>query len=160
MLELLALAVLLQQSAVPAAPRVSVELPPGPAERAFAGVGPETAPARLAPAPTGALDAADWRAADAWTAWADAVRAETSGASGASPDAQRRGKLARIALAHTRWDDAWDHFAACSGDPAVCAALLPGFLPGVQAGAGAGGVALPLPDGVVLHPAPPPPSVP
>src|SRR5690349_21896678 len=30
--------------------------------------------------------------------------------------------------------------------------IFPGFLPGVQAGAGAGGVALPLPDGVVLHP--------
>ena len=50
------------------------------------------------------------------------------------------------------------------GDPPVCAALLSRFLPGAPAesasSAGEGGLLGPLPDGALLRPAPPPPSLP
>src|SRR5204863_139988 len=78
----------------------------------------------------------------------------------------RRAGLARIALAQGRFDDAWDHFAATGGAPEICAALLPGFLPGVAIGSapegvavGPGGIVGALPDGVLLAPASPPPAV-
>ncbi len=149
-----------------------MELPPGPAARAFAGVGPDTRAAVLPSAPSVGLDAPVWRTKEPWQAWAEALRAE---AAAATPDAQRRAKLARIALAQGRWDDAWEHFASTGSDPAVCAALLPQFLPGVLSGipstaqasgaptifaVGPGGIIAALPDGVLLRPALPPPSVP
>ncbi len=148
--------------------RAAVELPAGPAARAFAGVGPQTVAAPLPGGPLGGLETPEWRALEAWQNWAAAVGAE-AGAS--EPDPMRRAGLAQIALAQGRWDDAWDHFAATGGEPAVCAALLPSFLPGVRPGAsanadangfsvGKGGLVSALPDGVLLRPAAPPPSVP
>lgn len=148
--------------------RAAVELPAGPAARAFAGVGPQTVAAPLPGGPLGGLETPEWRALEAWQNWAAAVGAE-AGAS--EPDPMRRAGLAQIALAQGRWDDAWDHFAATGGEPAVCAALLPSFLPGVRTGAsanadangfsvGKGGLVSALPDGVLLRPAAPPPSVP
>ena len=134
----------------------AVSLPPSPAARAFASVGPKTKPASLPALPIGDLDSPAWRSADAWSDWATAVRAE---ARADSPDAQRRARLARIALAQGRWDDAWDHFASTGSEPGVCAALLPQFLPGVASEVGDGGIPAPLPDGVLLRPAAPPPPV-
>ena len=144
------------QAPTAAAPRRPVELPAGPAGRAFAGVGRETRAASLPAGPSTGLDAASWRTTEPWRAWADAVRAE---AAAPEPDAQRRAALARIALAQNRWDDAWEHFAATGAEPTICAALLPQFLPGVQAPAGPGGIVGALPNGVLLRPAVPPPAV-
>lgn len=72
--------------------------------------------------------------------------------------AQARADLALLALAQDRAADAWEHFTNASVDPAVAAALLPRFLPGIPVGMdlGAGGLAGPLPDGVELAPATPP----
>ena len=163
---------LLQASQAPQGDRTGVTLPAGPAARAFAGVGAGTAAMDLPTEQASAVDFAAWDRPEAWQAWADAVRAETGTS---QPDAQRRASLARAALSQGRWDDAWDHFAATGGSPGICAALLPQFLPGVQtAQPSAAGVALPegrfamglggqvraLPDGVLLRPAIPPPSVP
>ncbi|HUR27200.1 MAG TPA: hypothetical protein VM509_03380 [Planctomycetota bacterium] len=152
-------AALFQEGAVapPQAPRNSVELPPGPAARAFAGVGPTTAPTTLPGAALATLDAPEWRTPGPWTAWADAVRAE---ASATEPDPFRRAQLARTALAQGRFDDAWEHFAWTGAAPSVTAALLPQFLPGVTQRAEAGGIVAALPDGALLQPAIPPPSVP
>ena len=146
----------------------AVELPVGPAARAFAGVGPGTVAAALPGGPHGGLETPEWRAPEAWGNWAAAVRAE---AAASEPDPVRRANLAQIALAQGRWDDAWDHFAATGGFPPICAALLPSFLPGVRTDAsgkggvigmvvGKGGLVSALPDNVLLRPAAPPPSVP
>jgi hypothetical protein len=156
---MLALATIAQVPPAPptAAPRPGIQLPPGPADRAFAGVGPQLLAAALPGPAIPGVDDPIWRSAEPWKAWADAVSAE---AQAASPDVHRRAKLARLALAQGRWDDAWDHFAATGAEPAICAALLPNFLPGIAAEAGPGGMVGALPDGVLLHPALPPPSVP
>ncbi|MBK8179442.1 MAG: hypothetical protein IPK67_11260 [Planctomycetes bacterium] len=163
-------AILLHQGVPTPAPSAvaGVTLPPGPAARAFAGVGPATEPARLsADGPA----APDWSRPEGWNRWAEAVGAE---ARGAQSDPTRRAALARAALSQGRYDDAWDHFAATGGDPPVAAALLPRFFPGVgepgvqEAPAAAvdfladarGGLPGPLPDGVLLRPSVPPPSLP
>ncbi len=146
----------------------AVELPAGPAARAFAGVGPDTLAASIPGGPLGGLETPEWRALEAWRKWAEAVSAE---AGAREPEPKRRAGLAQIALAQGRWDDAWDHFASTGGEPAICAALLPSFLPGVPTGTsakggangfvvGKGGQVSALPDGVLLRPAAPPPSVP
>lgn len=134
----------------PEAPRV--ELPPGPAARAWAGVGPETAPAELAPVAREVLSGADW------ARWAAELAAERDAE---DADPARRAALALRARAQGRDEDAWRHLAACGGDPTWVAALLPALLPGVPlellAQDGARGVVDALPDGVLLSPAPPPP---
>ena len=156
----------------PAQPVPSIELPPGPAARAFAGVVSTTVPAALGTVAAQGLNADTWRKGEAWMAWAEAVRGE---AHVPHPQALRRAELAQIALAQGRWDDAWEHFAATGAEPSVCAALVPSFLPGVPTGlavhvrdaqlpqifvVGSGGIVGELPDGVLLRPAVPPPALP
>lgn len=144
-------------------PARRVELPEGPAGRAFASVSPTTTSASLPGGQVwaGDFDAPAWRSSAAWEAWSSAVRAEAQATPSDDSRAARRATLARIALAQGRWDDAWDHFAATGADPAICAALLPAFLPGVDStAASTGGIPGPLPEGTLLRPAIPPPSVP
>jgi hypothetical protein len=137
-----------------------LELPPGPAERAWAGVGPRTE----VPALTTELlppEVEAWKRPEPWLAWARMVRAEADArAAGEAPDGRRRAQLALIAWHQGRSDDAWDHLAACTAEPGWMAAVVPHLLPGVPmdlmlTGGGAPGVG--LPDGVILRPALPPP---
>lgn len=144
-------------------PSRRVELPEGPAGRAFASVSPTTPSVSLPGGQiwAGDFDAPAWRGPAAWEAWSSAVRAEAVASPSDDSRPARRATLARIALAQGRWDDAWDHFAATGADPAICAALLPSFLPGVEAtAASTGGIPAALPEGALLRPAIPPPSVP
>ncbi|MCE9593948.1 MAG: hypothetical protein K8S98_07135 [Planctomycetes bacterium] len=155
----LVLAWLLQEPT--AAPRV--ELPKGPAAVALAATPDDVRSAKLAWSglPLSG-DAPEWRQATTWSAWAEALRAEAH-ARGADP--QRVTRLALFARLTGRDDDAWDHFAALKGAPEQAAALLPLFLPGVQAtellalDEHSGACVGPLRDGVLLSPAAPPPSV-
>jgi len=143
-----------------------IRLPEGPAGRTWAGVGPETPIPALAAAdlPPAASDPL-WNGGAPWLAWAERVRAE------ARPDAaddgpehgRRRAWLALLAWQQHRSDDAWDHLAACTGEPEWMAAAIPHLLPGVPldlllAGAGTSGMGLPA--GIVLEPALPPPTIP
>jgi hypothetical protein len=142
----------------PVAP--SIALPGGPAARAFASVGAETQPQKLAlPAFPRWPEGAQWNDPALWRGWADDLRAE---AQAGTADPARRARLCAFALAQGRSDDAWDHFAALAGAPSVCAALLPRLLPGVpiDGAAGKGGIAPALADGIALAPALPPPSRP
>ena len=146
------------------APEARIELPEGPAARAFAGVGPDTTPAAfdLAGMPVSPNDPA-WDRPEVWIEWAGWVRAE---AAAAYPSPSRRARLCLLASLQGRADDAWEHFAALGGDPAWCAAVLPLLAPGVpvdayaRLGASNGGLPGALPDGVVLEPQLPPPSRP
>lgn len=141
-----------------------LELPRGPAAAALSRIGTETRAAQL---DWGGLplesDAALWRAAATWADWAESVRAESL-ARGVQPE--RTARLALVARLQARDDDAWDHFAALAEHPEHANALLPLFLPGVAAGELArlprwrGRCVAPLPDGVLLTPAAPAPSVP
>ena len=147
-----------------AAPAAKVELPEGPAARAFAGVGPDTEPATfdLGGMPLSPSDPA-WDRPDVWLEWAQWVRAE---AAETYPTPSRRARLCLLAGLQGRADDAWEHFAALGGDPAWCAAVLPLLAPGVavetyaRVGASAGGLPAALPDGIVLEPQLPPPNRP
>jgi hypothetical protein len=145
-------------------PAAKVELPEGPAARAFAGVGPETEPAAfdLAGMPLSANDPA-WDRPEVWLEWAQWVRAE---AAEPHPSPSRRARLCLLASLQGRTDDAWEHFAALGGDPAWGAAVLPLLAPGVPVesyalvGVSAGGLPGALPDGIVLEPRLPPPNRP
>jgi hypothetical protein len=101
-----------------------------------------------------------WPAPDApapYLLWADTVRAEAEGPT----DGGRRAQLARWALGQGRDEDAWRHAAAAvAREPSAAPALLAAFLPGLTAPAefGADGGLLPLPQGVALAPALPPPT--
>ncbi|MBL8862228.1 MAG: hypothetical protein JNK02_09465 [Planctomycetes bacterium] len=122
---------------------------------------PQGAPAWIARLEPGvrpaALERAD-RAAD----WADPATLErwraalAAAAAGANPTA--RARLSVLALRAGRADDGWRHLAAAAAEPALAAALLPLFLPGIgpDEAAGQGGLAGPLADGVILAPATPP----
>jgi hypothetical protein len=93
--------------------------------------------------------------AEAWKGWA----ADLERARGAKdPDPACEARLASFALEQQRWNEAWAHFARTGGEPALAAALLPRFLPGVAADAPLekDGFAGALPDGVTLRPALPP----
>ena len=145
-------------TAEPDAP--AVELPDGPAAVAWAGVGQETAPAPLggswlAERTTRAAGGADDPLEVRWLAWARWLGEE---AAAEQADPERRAGLALIALEQHRWDDAWRHLAHLAAHPGHAAGLMPRLLPGAPAGseALAGGHSAPLPDGVVLQPAPPP----
>lgn len=136
-----------------------VLLPESDAARALASVGPETAAADL---PGELLEAEPWlrdpaaadpaRVLGSWAGWLIAE----SGAE--TPDPRRRAGLALLAARQSRHEDAWTHLAALTGGPDWACAVLPALLPGVPSGtrAGVGGLPGPLPDGVLLTPAPPP----
>lgn len=147
-------------AAVQAAPIAErVELPPGPAREALANAElpawrplPRPDPGcwigRLPP-PCYDVDYADdgWQLAETWCAWASRL------AERPSDEPQARADLARLALLQSRWDDAWAHLAAAPEPELVLLTLLPGVPPGE-----ADERKDALPDGVVLTPAPPPPS--
>lgn len=92
-----------------------------------------------------------------WKAWRGALERALQ-----ADDTSARARLALVALEQGRHADAWRHFGHCASDPALLAALLPRFLPGVERGTplARGGRAEPLADGALLHPALPPPLAP
>lgn len=141
----------------------SVTLPEGPAARAWASVGSETRPRDLAAGrlPRHPKDST-WADPAIWDLWSTSVRAEAEAEEGeGSPE--RRARLAILALGLDRTADAWGHYAKTGADPRVAASLLPAFLPGIPPAnldpdhLGLGGEVMPLPEGVLLTPALPPP---
>ena len=145
-----------------AAPAGPFEFPPGNIATRVAALAPQTI---CAPTPSDlgaaghvpALAIGAWSQVSTWKSWSALVEAESH--AGRS-DPERNLRLALLAAAQGRSDDAWRHCATID-DPAWLALLMPRFLPGVPAGspAGVGGVPGPLPDGVVLSPSLPPASV-
>jgi hypothetical protein len=93
--------------------------------------------------------------AEAWLGWMADLE---SSRAAREPDPECEARLALFALAQQRWNEAWRHFERTGGDPGVCSALLPRFLPGCAADAPLlqDGFAGALPDGSVLRPALPP----
>ena len=154
---------LLLSLAAAAAGAQELTLPPGPADRAWAGVGPETEPARMG---VEDLPAAPerWSELEPWQAWARAVLAESEARSRGRPaDGRRRARLAWMAWQQGRSDDAWEHLAACTAEPGWMAAAVPYLAPGVPLDLLAVGGASPgavLPEGLILRPALPPPPGP
>jgi hypothetical protein len=155
------LAALHAQDAKPAA-QVPISLPDSRAAKAYAAsviTGKKVLrdPGRDGPILLSRLEPDAWRSPSMWEAWGAALRSE---AHPGSPHLQERAFLAVLALEQQRWDDAWDHFAACSASREWMSGLLPGFLPG--AGTTEIEARGPLPpaleDGVVLRPSLPPPS--
>ncbi|MBL8857757.1 MAG: hypothetical protein JNL28_04530 [Planctomycetes bacterium] len=154
---------LVQTAVAPAVtpPHSLFEFPVGEVAARIARLEPSTLPAATPPdlgaagrVPAVALEA--WSQAATWKAWSALVEAE---ARTAHADPERRARLALLAAAHGRSDDAWRHFAAIE-DSAWHAAILPRFLPGVPANSdsGAGGAPGALLDDVVLSPSLPPAS--
>jgi hypothetical protein len=150
----------------PPAAQPLFELPPGDAAAAVAALQPSTS-AHPTPKDLGAsgtvptLPRGAWSEPATWSAWSTQLLAEAGAArANKAPDAERRARLALLALEQGRSDDAWAHFAATRTDPTWSAAVLPRFLPGVPSGSpgGKGGLPGPLPDGAVLAPSLPPPS--
>jgi hypothetical protein len=135
----------------------------GPAGRAWAGVGPETPRARLSAADLPPARET-WAAERPWLEWAELLALEAEAQRSARPaDGRRRARLALIAWSQGRSDDAWDHLAACTAEPAWMAAAVPHLAPGVPfelALADGFDPSAPLPDGVHLRPALPPAPVP
>ncbi len=136
------------------------EVPAGAVSDRIALLGPAQVPAVL----PRAQEAVDWLDPATFERWRAALAIANARANpdSATEDlavgARARADLALLALAQDRAADAWDHFTRAAIDPAVAAALLPRFLPGIPVGAdlGAGGLGGPLPDGVELAPATPP----
>ena len=107
-------------------------------------------------------DEASWSGPSPWNQWAAAVLAGRGGDGDGA-----RAELAVLAHRQNRDADAWSHLAAIA-DPDRLRAALPHLLPGVPPVLGAtatpddglprpDGLAAPLPDGVTLRPALPPP---
>lgn len=134
----------------------TVQLPPGAAADAWAVIGAERAPGGplvLEPWPPwqapedGARD--PWSSGPPWRRWVELVRAEAAG----PPAPARRAALALLARTQGRDADAWAHWSSLAADPALAAALLPAFLPGVPPGTDLAALA----PGVLLAPSLPPP---
>jgi hypothetical protein len=149
--------------AVPCAAQGTIRELDGPVGRAWAGVGPKTSRVRLAREDLPRAPEA-WSSERPWLDWAELLGAEARArASGSAPDSRRRARLALVAWSQGRSDDAWEHLAACTAEPAWIAAAVPHLAPGVPfdlAAAEGFDPASPLPDGVHLRPALPPPLVP
>jgi len=144
-------AVLLLLQTAPAATPPRFEIPPGPLASLVAALDPTKSPASLSAADL----AADWSDPATCELWRSAVAAAALPGDAVRP---ARARLAWLALRQGRDGDAWRHLEVAGADPAWLAALLPRFLPGIDAStaAGAGGLPPALPDGVVLTPATPP----
>lgn len=155
------------QEPSPAAPEsaIALELPPGALRDAVAKLSRATEPADLGPelgAPNKAPGIAREpgtageivRRVETWERWHAALAAVR-----AKEDPRARARLALLALEQGRYESAWRHLEAASAAPDVLAALLPRFVPGVEAGAPLerGGRAAKLADGARLAPALPPP---
>lgn len=137
----------------------TLELPESPAARAWAGVGPESAPVELERAlfhedPWLAWPRKSGQTVE-WQRWGEWLAAEGRSE---SADPRRRAGLMSIAAQQSRWSDAWVHFERLGGAPEWAAACLPRLLPGVPADHDvlAGGFPDALPAGIVLRPAVPP----
>jgi hypothetical protein len=134
-----------------------LRLPESPAARSFAGVGPATVPHSLDEFRAATPWLAERRPApeSVWTSWAAWVGAE---AAAGKVDPARRAGLCFIACTQSRWEDAWRHFERLGGHPRWQAAVAPWLLPGapLEIDAGPGGLAMPIPDGLLLRPALPP----
>ncbi len=136
-----------------------VQLPESEAARAWAAVGPQTVPASI---DEGLLVAAPWlveiskaSAQERWQTWADWLHLEAGADETSLPC---RAGLLVLAADQDRWEDAWAHFSRLGGSPEWTAAMMPYLLPGISMAErpALGGLAAPLPDGVLLHPALPP----
>ena len=148
----------------PAATAFALQLPPGPAARAWAGVGPRTQPAPLSKAlrTIAAQGPALWEQPATWELWAlrlEALRRlrQKPPAPGSPQDHSRsaaHADLALLAAAQGRGRDAWVHFAALTDSPEQAARVAAHLIPGVPLSAelGAGGMPTDLPDGVHLRP--------
>ena len=136
-------------------PARGIQLPASTAADALAGIAQDTAPVALVAAPWPAWEEPDWDGPAPWRRWVELAVEESRAP---RPDAGRRSELALLAAAQGRHLDAWEHFALTGAEPAVAAAVLPQLFPGVPASAAAapGGMAAPLPDGVLLRPLLPP----
>lgn len=134
---------------------VVLELPDGPAAKAWAGVGSETAPHPLHPNLRKACASSSpaGTAVPTWHMWADWVAAEAQENAPA-----RRAALCLLARAQGRHADAWGHYAKLGADPRWVASVTPYLLPGapLDSPVEAGGNLAPLPDGVLLQPFLPP----
>ncbi len=148
------------------------ELPAGLAADAVAVITPTTS-AHATPSDLGSRGNVPAYAQDAWSkpatwiAWGtllsaekDATQDAASVKNAATSGAERRARLALLALEQGRSEAAWAHFAATKSDPTWTAAILPRFLPGVPSGSASagGGNAAPLADGAILTPSLPPPT--
>jgi hypothetical protein len=135
---------------------VELELPDGPAAKAWAGVGADTVPhalhADLRKACTSSSPAGT--AVPTWHMWAEWVAGE---ARETAPE--RRAALCLLARAQGRNADAWGHYAKLGADPRWVASVTPYLLPGapLDAPVETGGNLAPLPAGVLLQPFLPPP---
>ncbi len=145
-------------------PDVTIEgtlsLPSGAVAELLERIGPLPRPSRPAgldwPAWTpqdGAAGGPDpaWDGELPWRSWIELARAEGAAE---RPDPLRRARLAVLARMQGRDGDAWRHLLACEDDPALVAALLPFFVPGVPRDHL--GSEAPLSSGVLLAPALPP----
>lgn len=140
-----------------------IELPPGPAQRAWTAK-ENTEPARLDKEHERFIGKPDvWRQPSAWIEWAAALEAA---ARDEKPDGSRRAQLALMAWSQGRSDDAWDHLATLTDAHEWYTAAIPYLFPGnTKTGMGwnAGsnvGSSLEVDDGGAFAPAFPPPSVP
>lgn len=133
-----------------------LELPDGPAAKAWAAVGPDTMPAELSPELRALAQEAT--TPEAWEAWARSLERARPGAVPAAPEA--RAALVLFARAQGRARDAWRHLAALGAHPEWVAALTVRLLPGIphDARVGPGGMPLALPSDVRLDPLVPPTS--
>jgi len=158
-----------KQSERPVAERI--ELPDGPCREAWeAGgatlaIGPPRASVPLTAVGTGGGDSCageisldlshgTWAKPETWCAWARLVQLARTPLDRDAQAARRW--LARLALQQGRWRDAWAHFEHAGSKSELMLSFLPGIAPPGEAGAETGDGA--LPDGVLLTPAPPPPS--
>lgn len=130
-----------------------LELPDGPAAKAWAGVGTETVPAEL-PVEVRALGS-DASTPGAWRIWSESLEQVRRNGDPAS-----RAALALFARAQRRATDAWTHLAELGPHPEFVAALGVRLLPGVpdEVQLGKGGMPVALEPGVRLEPLVPPTS--
>ena len=138
-------------------PQGGFSWPAGEVGDALRTIGPEVEPK---PAPTVLWPAEDdhlaWKDGTPWRRWAELVAGRAEGALPAAELAE----LALLTLAQGRDETAWRQLGELARrSPEAAAGVLPQFFPGAPAGsaARAGGRPGPLPDGVVLRPALPPP---
>lgn len=165
-LALLALAWVSPQAAPPTAANETYKLllPPGPAARAWAGVGPETPAAPLSAEILALMEPGVplWEQAQTWQLWAERLgalgqrlaQAQEPGTARDEPSAKARAELCLLAAAQGRGADAWAHFARLTDAPQLAARVAPLLIPGVPLATkiGPGGVPLDLPDGASLYP--------
>ncbi|MFT7679967.1 MAG: hypothetical protein ACI8QC_003972 [Planctomycetota bacterium] len=141
-----------------------LQLPPGPAARAWAGVGPSTPAAPLSAELLALLEPGVplWEQAETWQLWAERLSGlgdrlaqdQQPGMGRDQSSASARAELCLLAAAQGRGADAWAHFARLTDDPGLAARVAPLLIPGVplETKIGPGGVPQGLPDGASLYP--------